>query len=90
MDTMYGVPVGNNGGRGVSTESIYGEPAMRAVGHTFGVPAPFSGAPGPDEVVQDETKCSETTKKGTPCKAPRAKGTDLCIGHLRSASTKES
>lgn len=92
MDTLFGVPVDHSGGRGVSVESLHGEPALRAVGYTQGVPAPWSGREGPeDEVVQDErVTCSETTKKGTPCRAPRAKGTDLCIGHLRSASTKES
>lgn len=88
----YGVPVGEYWGRGDLAESKYGEPAMRAVGYTQGVLAPWSGVPGPeDTVVQDERhRCSETTKKGRPCGAPPAKGTDMCVGHLRSLSTKES
>lgn len=29
-------------------------------------------------------KCAGITKHGTPCGAPPAKGTELCVGHLRS------
>ena len=87
----FGVPVSEPSARGVTAAEQYGgQPYGRAVGYNYGVPAPFSGAPGPEEVVHDEHKCSETTKKGKPCGAPPAKGTSLCIGHLRSASTKES
>jgi len=104
---IYGVPVATlygHGGGETPVEGQYGEANPRTSAYSYGVPAPWSGAPGPDDqVAQDEhTSCSETTKKGAPCKAPRAKGTDLCIGHLRSrhsavsgvasleASTKES
>lgn len=87
---IYGVPVSElygHGGGEVLADGRYGEANPRTAAHSYGVPAPWSGAPGPEDTP---TVCSCTTKKGTPCKAPRAKGTDKCVGHLRSQATKES
>jgi hypothetical protein len=84
-----GIPVGS---QGATLDQQYGGvPYGRAVGYNYGVPAPQFGEENDAEaVVHEGHSCSETTKKGTACKAPPAKGTNLCIGHLRSASTKES
>lgn len=84
----FGVPVSEFQARGTATLTNYGEPALRTVGHNRGIPAPFSGRPGPED--DERVHCSEVTKKGTPCQAPPAKGTAMCVGHLRSATTKGS
>lgn len=87
---IYGVPVAAVYGHGddaVPVDSQYGEPSMRAVGYNYGVPVPdWHGV----DTVPEHTGCLGITKKGDPCKAPKAKGTDLCVGHLRSQATKES
>jgi hypothetical protein len=37
------------------------------------------GAVGPS------SQCADTNKKGDPCGASPANGTELCVGHLRKA-----
>jgi hypothetical protein len=50
------------------------------------VPMPGSGASLPTKapVVEEHLGCAGTTKSGGNCKARPAKGTEWCIGHLRS------
>ncbi len=49
------------------------------------VPAIGSGAALPTETIVDtHIGCSGMTKVGEPCKARPARGTDWCVGHLRS------
>jgi hypothetical protein len=37
-----------------------------------------------ETVVDKHIGCSGMTKVGEPCKARPARGTDWCVGHLRS------
>ncbi len=37
-----------------------------------------------ETVVEKHVGCSGMTKVGEPCKARPARGTDWCVGHLRS------
>lgn len=49
------------------------------------VPMPGSGMNLPTETpVEKYVGCSGITKFGEPCKARTAKGTEWCVGHLRS------
>lgn len=53
------------------------------------VPAPGSGSSLPTESeviasVRERPSCAGTTKNGSDCGAPPAKGTEWCAGHLRS------
>jgi len=81
MSSGKGILVGS---QGTAVGSAYGEPYGRAVGYAYGEPAPFSGAPYAGDEVAEHTGCAGTTKKGAPCKAPKAKGTDHCVGHLKA------
>lgn len=79
------------GSQGQAVESAYGEPYIRTAGYQYGAePAPWSGMPYIGDEDALHSSCSATTKKGTLCKAPKAKGTDMCIGHLKAAQSASS
>lgn len=78
-----GVLVGSQGK--LSHEQYGGVLANRTAGYERGEPVPFFG----EWVEPDLTSCTETTKKGVPCRAPRVHEHDVCVGHLRSQATKE-
>lgn len=63
-------------------------PAGGRIGNNSrGVPMPGSGVNLRSEsgVVEREGLCVELSKSGTLCSARQAKGTEMCVGHLRSA-----
>lgn len=67
----------------VPAHSLYGEPASRgsrpAASPVGSQPAPAGGMP------YDDRHCSYPTG-GNPCQGYKAKGTDYCMGHLRSVA----
>lgn len=66
------------------TQAINAGAERRDAGVYDQVPASWSMVEyAPDDVVRP---CTATTKKGAPCMAARAGGTELCVGHGRSAA----
>lgn len=70
---------------GVPIYSYYGEAANRN-SRPFAIPTAAPAPPGGGDYV-GHTRCM--ANEGT-CQGARAKGTDLCIGHLRSFAKEMS
>jgi hypothetical protein len=77
----------SQGVNGVSVFSNAVPASGRVRGNHIGVPVPGSGINLKSEVpvVEREGLCSELSKSGALCSARQAKGTEMCVGHLRSA-----
>lgn len=79
--------------------SIFGHPDAQPYGAAVGEPvtdralAPSGSQPWVSDVEwaddPNNVFCTATTKKGEPCTARRAMGTEFCVGHGRSAGVIE-
>lgn len=77
----------SQGSQGVSVYANAVPTTSRVQGGSVGVPVPGSGINLKSEapVAEREGLCTELSKSGALCSARQAKGTELCVGHLRSA-----
>lgn len=77
----------SQGVNGVSVFSHAVPVTSRVQGGFTGVPMPGSGVNLRSEspVAEREGLCVELSKSGALCSARQAKGTEMCVGHLRSA-----
>ncbi len=64
------------GGTTDSSRIRHSNPVVPAIGSGYSLPT--------ETVVDKHIGCSGMTKAGEPCKASPARGTDWCVGHLRS------
>lgn len=84
---MARIPAVAGGGEPITHANKDAVPSNRAFGES-GVADAVSAAPGGDW-EGTVPHCIEKTKKGWPCTAPRAKGTEYCVGHLRKLGLLE-